>query len=89
MTADKRRNPRKAFKAFSAVAFIYTIDGRPVGPCRLLDMSASGAKVVLPDEAKEIPTEFLLALSRDGKVRRRCQTKWREGENIGVRFDFA
>jgi hypothetical protein len=85
MAMEKRRKPRKAL---SAVAFIYTTDGRPIGECRTLDISVSGAKIVLPDEAKDVPTEFLLALSRDGKVRRRCQISWRDGGKIGARFNF-
>jgi hypothetical protein len=85
MATNQRRKPRKAI---SAAAFIYTTDGRPIGECRTLDISASGAKILLSDEDKDVPPEFLLALSRDGKVRRRCQTRWREGEKIGVRFDL-
>ena len=82
MAKDNRRKPRKALKA---TAFVYTMDGWPVGECKTLDVSETGAKLIWtsPDD---IPPEFLLSLSPNGKVRRHCQIKWREADKIGVRF---
>jgi len=84
MSGDNRRKTRKPFQTF---AFIYTIDGRPLGNCRTLDVSESGAKLV-PFTADDLPAEFLLSLSTSGSVRRHCQVRWRDGEKIGVRFIF-
>ena len=53
----------------------------------MLNVSESGAKLVL-STSDALPTEFLLSFSRDGRVRRRCQLKWRDGDKIGVRFIF-
>jgi len=82
MSRDNRKKPRRSV---NAVAFIYTIDGWPIGECKTLDISETGAKLMWtsPDD---VPVEFLLSLSRDGKVRRRCQLKWRQDNKIGVRF---
>jgi hypothetical protein len=44
-----------------------------------------GARLAL-SFAGEVPNEFLLSLSRDGSVRRRCQIAWRAENQIGVRF---
>jgi hypothetical protein len=50
-----------------------------------MDASASGAKIKLL-ASEELPVEFVLALSRDGKVRRKCQLVWQEGDMVGIRF---
>jgi hypothetical protein len=82
MSSDKRRSPRKKI---NTVGFLYTADGWPLGECRIKDISTGGARLAqLP--SKEIPTEFLLSFSRDGKVRRRCEVRWRNEKELGVRF---
>jgi PilZ domain len=82
MSSDKRKFPRKKI---NAVGFLYTAEGWPLGQCQIKDISTGGARVVhaLSDE---IPGEILLALSRDGKVRRRCEVRWRKEKELGVRF---
>lgn len=51
----------------------------------MLDVSDDGARIKLV-AAEELPEEFLLSLSRDGKVRRRCELRWRKNDTLGVRF---
>jgi len=82
MPSNKRRFPRKKI---DAVGFLYTADGWPLGECKIKDISTGGARLThaLPDE---LPAEFLLAFSRDGRVRRRCEIRWRKEKEIGVRF---
>jgi hypothetical protein len=82
MSSDKRRFQRKKI---NTVGFLYTTEGWPLGVCRIRDISAGGARLAhgLSDE---IPAEVLLSLSRDGKVRRRCEVRWRKEKEIGVRF---
>ena len=82
MPSDKRKSPRKKI---SAVVFLYTTEGWPLGECVIKDISTGGARLAhaLSDE---IPAEFLLSFSRDGKVRRRCEVRWRTEKEIGVRF---
>jgi len=82
MSSDKRRFPRKKI---NTVAFLYTTDGWPLGECRIKDISTGGARLAHAP-SNEIPTEFLLSFSRDGKVRRRCELRWRNEKELGVRF---
>jgi len=82
MSSDKRKSPRKKIKA---VGFLYTAEGWPLGECQIKDISTGGARFAhaLSDE---LPAEFLLSFSRDGKVRRRCEVRWRNEKEVGVRF---
>ena len=82
MAKDNRRKPRKTVRA---PGFIYTIDGWPIGECKTLDISETGAKLQWTG-SDEVPDEFFLSLSRDAKVRRRCNVKWRESNKFGVQF---
>jgi len=54
-------------------------------PCMISDMSSTGAKLTIGDDAP-IPDEFHLLLSRDGNARRRCRVIWRKGFYAGVKF---
>lgn len=54
-------------------------------PCMMLDLSDAGARLKL-DAKTELPTEFILVLSRDGRLNRPCRIVWREEEMFGVRF---
>ena len=53
--------------------------------CTLCDASQEGAllAVVEPDS---VPDEFILTLSSDGAVRRRCRVAWRTENQICVEF---
>jgi hypothetical protein len=52
--------------------------------CAVLNVSASGACILLPSEVL-IAERFELILDRDG-TDHHCQVMWREGARIGVRF---
>lgn len=61
--------------------------GRP-GQCRILDMSASGARlgIIRPPTGGSWSNEkFWLHLPHDGS-QVRCQLVWKEGQSCGVRF---
>ena len=77
-----RKHPRQAIKA---VGYLYTRDGWPIGECVVRDISAGGAKFV-HKIADELPGDLILALSKDGHVRRSCQLVWRKDDQVGVRF---
>jgi hypothetical protein len=36
--------------------------------------------------AGELPAQFVLALSRNGQVRRQCELVWRSVNHFGIRF---
>lgn len=56
-----------------------------LGICTMLDVSAGGAKIKLR-AATEVPNEFILLLSKNGKVRRRCRVSRRTETEIAVQF---
>jgi hypothetical protein len=82
MSSDKRRFPRKKI---STVGFLYTTEGWPLGECKIKDISTGGARFS-HTLAENLPGEFLLSFSRDGRVRRRCEVRWRNEQEVGVRF---
>jgi hypothetical protein len=72
-------------KKLAVVSYLYTQDGWPIGECRVLDVSDTGAKLVSTVE-DPIPPVFLLSFSKNGKVRRQCHLVWTNGDQLGVRF---
>jgi len=64
---------------------VYTPDGMPLVECILRDISATGAKLELREDMS-LPKSFMLALTRDGSVRRPCETVWQLSIVAGVRF---
>jgi hypothetical protein len=69
-------------------AWISVGDGLPLLKCTLIDMSGSGAKLVL-ESADEIPNRFSLWLSRDGRRSHACRIVWSEQTTVGVQFSSA
>ncbi len=77
-----RKHPRHVVRA---TGFLYTRDGWPIGECIVRDISAGGAKFV-HKITDELPGTLVLALSKDGNVRRSCELVWRKDDQVGVRF---
>jgi len=82
MGTEQRKWTRKAI---NAEGFLYACDGGRIGPCRVEDVSVGGAKLT-HTIAEEIPAQLVLLLSRNGRVRRRCEVAWRNKNRLGVRF---
>jgi hypothetical protein len=82
MTIENRKHPRRYAQLFGV---ILNRDGSVLGRCTMLNVSATGAQLCL-NTSSELPTEFTLALSKNGRVRRRCQIVWRYEDIVGVRF---
>ena len=86
---EARRAPRKRV----AVPGLIGVPGyRLTVPCRIVDMSATGAcatLVVSPRErirtAGELPDQVILVLRQD-RVEIDCRVQWREGTRLGVQF---
>lgn len=78
----KRKHSRKTI---NAVGYLYTNEGWPIGECVVRDISAGGAKFV-HKITDELPGRLILALSKDGHVRRSCELVWRRDDQVGVRF---
>jgi len=81
---EARKSRRRIFRRS---AMILNIDKTILGPCSMLDVSATGAKIKLQME-DQVPDEFILLLSKGGKVSRRCKVSRKEGAIIAVQFVF-
>ena len=55
--------------------------------CTLQDISEGGL-CIRGEHLDNIPDEFLLLLSENGAVRRRCKSVWRRQKELGARFVF-
>lgn len=80
------KSPRAKRQKVNQDAMIYAINGAQIAPCRLRDISVTGAQIELLREI-ELPKTFLLSLSENGSVRRRCIIAWQFSTVVGVRFD--
>jgi hypothetical protein len=81
MAGDKRRSARRDIRH---VAVVFRGDGTRIS-CTLSDISATGARLELEDPA-ELPDEFVLYLSSNGRARRRCKVVRRAPAHAGVMF---
>ena len=66
-------------------ARILRADGSVIGACRMIDISATGAKLEVK-ESETLPDYFILLLSHDGRLRRQCSIVWRSDTTVGVEF---
>lgn len=53
--------------------------------CIICDLSDERARITLASNAR-LPNEFVVVLTAEGRVRRRCPTLWRDGLELGIRF---
>jgi PilZ domain len=82
VSSEQRKSPRKSV---SANGFMYSAHGQPIGPCQIENVSVGGA-MLRQATCNELPTQFVLSLSRNGQVRRHCEIAWQVKNRIGVRF---
>jgi hypothetical protein len=72
MSIENRKAIRRTIRH---PALILNPDGSIFLPCTMIDVSATGAKIVLQEPA-EVPDEFIVLLSKHASVRRKCKTSW-------------
>jgi hypothetical protein len=60
-------------------------DGAVLGACLMIDISQTGARLTV-ESSDALPDQFILVLSHNGQLRRRCSVAWRSGSTIGVHF---
>jgi hypothetical protein len=77
------RNARR--KPLRYRAWIVPAPQHPAQECMLADFSDTGARIHRPNEF-EIPDDFVLLLTADGRLGRRCRVVWRSMDHIGVQF---
>lgn len=86
MGAELRKATRRNV---SQQALMLRDDGSIVGPCIMLDVSASGARLKIA-AGIETPAEFTLLLSKvNAAMRKHCVVAWRKDGYLGVRFSPA
>ena len=81
------KSPRAKRQPVNQVGMIYAVNGARIAPCRLRNISVTGAQIELQREI-ELPKTFLLSLSENGVVRRRCTIAWQFSIVAGVKFDL-
>jgi hypothetical protein len=82
MTLNEKRAGRRVGVGREAVIHA---DGKLITTCVVKDMSSGGARIVVGDEI-DLPAEFTLTLTRNGKVNRRCKVVWRSQGELGAVF---
>ena len=82
MLKNKRRSPRKPIERH---VWIDREDGSALIECVLGNMSDTGAKLILK-APQEFSGQFVLRLSKDGRVARKCRVAWASANEIGVAF---
>ena len=82
MSGEKRKTPRQDMHW---KALIVGLGGSIVGECMMANVSASGAKLLLPPSV-DVPDSFALILAKNGGVRRACEVTWRSDQSVGVKF---
>ena len=82
MSTEKRKNLRRTV---TYPAFLDLRDGPPARECTLCDASQEGAQLAVA-EPHSLPGQFVLVLSSDRAVRRRCRVVWRTETQVGVKF---
>jgi|SRR5664280_1141786 len=86
MAWGNRKSTRVSFER-GIDALMMGIDGTWSRPCKLADVSASGARLIVVDSVEGLNLkEFFLLLTPTGRAFRRCELIRVNGDELGVRF---
>lgn len=80
--AEMRKKARRSFHYNAKI--MKDKDSAPLA-CAISDISESGARLSLESDV-ELPAEFILLLTSNGRARRHCRVVWRDGLTVGVKF---
>jgi hypothetical protein len=83
MAVTKKRDVRRSVQQ---AGWITLEGGFAARPCMVLDLSATGAKIVVDDPSSVTTAKIKLAFARDARTGRNCEVVWRRGKTLGVRF---
>jgi hypothetical protein len=83
MSADLRKSRR--YSVANGARIVWDGGSSPQN-CRMLDVSAHGARLEL-ETAATLPDKFMLLLSHDGGLRRQCRVIWRSENAVGIEFN--
>lgn len=82
MAVTKKRDVRRSVRQAGWI----TLDGGfAARQCNVLDLSSTGAKIIV-DDPQSVTARVRLAFSRDARTGRSCEVVWRRGKTLGVRF---
>ena len=81
MSREKRKHPRRPL---DRAAWVRLADGSTIS-CKIRDISEGGARLS-GGGVHDVPDHFVLSLSIDHKVSRRCRVVRRTDYEIGVQF---
>jgi hypothetical protein len=82
-TYDKRKGRRTSLTHRAEIARLE--NGERIADCVVLDISESGARLGVLATG-DIPQEFVLVISKPGKVLRRCKVMRSTATELGVAF---
>jgi hypothetical protein len=85
MNPEQRENIRRSVRQG---ARIVAVDGSALGACMMVDVSATGARLVL-ETSDLLPDRLFLLLSHNGNLRRLCSVVWQTGATAGIQFMFG
>jgi hypothetical protein len=85
MARDTTNTKRESRKSVRQSGWITLDGGFAARPCEVLDLSKTGAKLVL-GEAASLGPRLRLGFSRDARNGRNCEVVWRRGTTLGVKF---
>jgi hypothetical protein len=84
--SDRRKSTRIDF-SHAVSAQIIAIDGTWQRPCKISDVSETGANILVDGSIEKLQIkEFFLLLSKTGPAYRRCELAWVNGSSLGARF---
>ncbi len=76
---------REARKSLRQDGWLTLEGGFAARPCVVVDLSESGARLIVED-AQPLAKTLRLAFSRDARRGRDCAVVWRRGRSIGIKF---
>lgn len=85
MSNNKRRTVRRVV---NSAAWMEIDNDARLCRCRLVDISANGARLFV-ENIDDVPDSFTLLLSRFGRPAYHCNVVWRLGSEVGVQFVVA
>lgn len=77
---------REARKSLSQPAWITLDGGFAARHCVVRDLSRSGARIIIDEDASQLPGVVRLGFTRDSKAARSCRVVWRRGRSAGIKF---
>ena len=83
MAVTKKRDVRRSVQQ---PGWVTLEGGFAARACTVLDLSATGAKIVIDDPSSVTSSKIRLAFARDARTGRNCEVVWRRGKTLGVRF---